>query len=281
MKILGISASCRKWGNTEILVRHALRGAADQDADTRFLRLPDLSIQQCKGCLTCLFKDRDCTIADDCTVLLDALRQADGVVLGSPVLNLFAAGTLQMALPRLFRQAYSGELSGKPCVAIAVGGMPAWEGWALPQVVSFFLALGMRLVDQFVGYAQGPGEIFFDTLACQRAIDAGRLLAEGETDFRGSPGTCPVCHCDLVFTGNNGKPHCMLCDLPGEWVEEMGRRCFEPLSGSKPRWEYPQARRHFEELILPSGKRFLERKEEIKARMDTFRKEAGIIDLNL
>lgn len=275
MKILGISASHRKWGNTDILVRHVLQGAAEEGADIRFLRLTDFAIGQCKGCLTCLFKDRDCTIADDFPEILEALRQADGLALGSPVHTLFAAGSVHMLVTRLFRQGYTGELSGKPGVALAVGGMPGWEGWALPQVVSFFLSLGMPLVDRFNGYGQGPGEIFCDTRACNRALEAGKSMAKGETAFRGDPGTCPVCHCDLVFTRGDGGPHCMLCDLPGNWVEEENRRRFVPLSDSQSRWGVKQIREHFEDLIIPSGKRFLGRKGEIQGKLDAFRKGAG------
>jgi multimeric flavodoxin WrbA len=275
VKILGISASCRKWGNTEILIRHVLQGAAEQGAEIQFLRLTDFTINQCKGCLTCLFKDRDCIIRDDFAVILKALRQADGVVLGSPIHNLFAAGSVQMLTARLFRQAYHSEFSGKVGVVITIGGMPGWEGWALPQLVSFFLSLGMPLVDQFIGYGQGPGEIFYDIQSCNRAIEAGKLMAGGETNFRGCLGTCPVCHCDLVFTHGDGRPHCMLCDIPGTWIEQEGIKRFVPLSGSRPRWQAMQIRDHFDNLILPSGKRFLGRKEEIQAKLDAFRKGAG------
>ena len=44
MRILGISASSRKWGNTAILVHHALKGAADNGAETQYLNLPELEI---------------------------------------------------------------------------------------------------------------------------------------------------------------------------------------------------------------------------------------------
>jgi len=42
MKILGISCSRRPWGNTDILVHHALKGASFEGAEIRFLRLTDL-----------------------------------------------------------------------------------------------------------------------------------------------------------------------------------------------------------------------------------------------
>lgn len=272
MKILGISASQRKWGNTDILVHHALKGASEVGADARFLRLPDLDIHQCRNCLSCLFKDQDCMIQDQFPDLLKALREADGVVLGSPVHVLFAAGSIQNMLPRLFRQIYTGELAGKPGLAIAVGGRPGWEGWALYQVMVFFLSLGMPLIDRFTGHGQGPGEIFNDPDACSRALEAGMALGRGEETFRGEPGTCPVCHGDLVRTQDNGQPRCMLCDITGEWVEREGFKRLEPRPGSHSRWEVQENRDHFETLILPSGQRFQATKRELFKKLSEFRK---------
>jgi multimeric flavodoxin WrbA len=270
--ILGISASQRKWGNTDILVRHVLKGAVCEKVEIRFLRLTDYDIRQCRGCLSCLLKDRDCIVDDQFSDLLEALRMADGVVLGSPVYSLFAAGSIQMLVPRLFRQVYTGELEGKLGIALAVGGRPGWEGWALPQVSAFFLSLGMPLVDQFMGYGQGPGEVLFESEACKRALNSGKAMATGEPVYRGKSGTCPVCHFDLVATRQGGRPWCTLCDLPGRWVECREEKQFEPLSGARPRWGYKEMREHFEKMILPSGQRFLSRKEEIRQKLETFRK---------
>ena len=64
MKILGISCSRRKLGNTNILVHHALKGASLEGAEIRFLRLTDLEIRQCNGCYKCMAKGTDC-VQDD------------------------------------------------------------------------------------------------------------------------------------------------------------------------------------------------------------------------
>jgi multimeric flavodoxin WrbA len=271
MKILGISASRRKWGNTDILVHHVLQGAAGEGAETRFLRLTDFDILQCQGCLSCLFKDRDCVIEDDFRNLLAALREADGVVLGSPVYALFAVGSLQKLVPRLFRQAYTRELAGKPGVALTVAGIHGWEGFSPAQVSTFFLFVGMPLIDQIVGHAQGPGEIFYDTEACERAAASGRAMARGDTAFRGKSGICPVCHCDIVITRRDGSAMCLLCELPGRWVEKGETKQFNPLPDARSRWEPEEVRRHFEEKILPSGKKFLARRDEIRQKLDAFR----------
>lgn len=272
MKIAGISASRREWGNTDILVRHALKGAEREGAETRFLRLTDLEIHQCKECLSCLFKGRDCIIRDQLPDLLKILRWADGVVLGSPIHTLFAAGSIQTLVPRLFRLGYTQELAGKAGIAIVVGGRPGWEGWALPQVMIFFLSLGMPIIDRFTGYGQGPGEVFYDVEACERALKSGAAMAMGETAFRGEPGTCPVCHCDLMLAGPDGRPRCMMCEIPGQWKREGEVKRFEPLPGSRSRWGCRENRDHFEKLILPSRHAFQARREAIKKKLELFRK---------
>ena len=68
MKILGISCSRRRMGNTDLLVHHALKGASLEGADIRFLRLTDLEIRQCKGCFKCMAQGTDCVQDDEVKV---------------------------------------------------------------------------------------------------------------------------------------------------------------------------------------------------------------------
>ena len=53
MKILGISVG-RKMSNTEILVKEALMGAEEMDAEVEFVRLHDLNLKPCTGCNACV-----------------------------------------------------------------------------------------------------------------------------------------------------------------------------------------------------------------------------------
>jgi multimeric flavodoxin WrbA len=273
MKILGISASRRNWGNTDILVRHALKGAESKGAETQFLRLTDFSIQQCRGCLKCLFKERDCVIDDQLVDILAAMRSADGIVLGSPIHCLSASGTLQTLLPRLFRQQYTGEFREKSSIALAIGGKPGWEGWALAQVVSFLLILGMRPIDQLIGYGQGPGEIFYDKNACQRSIDAGRRIAANEITYSGDQGTCPFCHLDLVIPGKEGEPRCMVCNISGRWTKRGTEKRFTPFPELKPGWYPDRNREHFANMILSSKNNYHNKIKEIKSKLTNFKNE--------
>ena len=52
MKILGIVASHRRLGNTEILVKEALMGAEQEGADVEIVRWTDYQILACEGLAT-------------------------------------------------------------------------------------------------------------------------------------------------------------------------------------------------------------------------------------
>jgi len=273
MKILGISASYRKWGNTDILVWHALKGARCEGSEIRFLRLTDLEIRQCTGCFACMLKSVDCVQDDHFPALLSAMRWADGVILGSPVYLLCSAGSIQTMIPRFFRMGYTEEFKDKPGLALVAAGGPGWDTFAVPQVSLFFRFLGMPVLDHVVGHGQGPGEVFYDEKACIRAVEGGAGLARGETEFRGDPGTCPACHFDLVVTRPDGSAYCVLCDLFGQWVEEGGARRFEPVPGESSRMGPGEMRKHFEESILTSAERFRSRRQDIRERLKRFQVE--------
>jgi multimeric flavodoxin WrbA len=89
MKILALNATYRKRGTTSALLEKALSGAAEAGAQTEHLILKDFDIQYCTNCLTC-YRDlkseiAPCTLDDDVTLILEKIKEADGVILGSPV----------------------------------------------------------------------------------------------------------------------------------------------------------------------------------------------------
>ncbi len=268
MRVLGVSASSRAWGNTDILVRHVLRSAEGEGAETQFLRLADFDIGSCTGCMSCIFKNRDCVIDDGLHDIVEAMRWSDAVVIGSPTYVLGAAGVINTLRERLSRfGTVCCDFRGKPAIAIAAAGVPGWEPFALPQISLTFLALGMPIVDQFVGYGQGPGEVFWDSESLARAEACGLALARGGTVYVGPPGTCPVCHFDLVKVESDGSGHCQLCDLPGSWTRDEEELRFQPRIGAQPRWSEDNLKLHLQERLLPSGSRFKSRVSEIRAKV--------------
>jgi len=82
--VLGLAGSPRKDGNTDLLLREALRGAADGGAETEFLPLRSQTIGPCVECGHCQLTGR-CALHDDVDALHDKLLAADHVVIASPI----------------------------------------------------------------------------------------------------------------------------------------------------------------------------------------------------
>jgi multimeric flavodoxin WrbA len=93
MKLLGLSFSPRKEGNTELLLEKAFDGAVRQGAETELYRVAEKNIQPCDGCGAC-FKAGECHIKDDMPALCDKMMEAEGIIFGTPVYfyNMTAQG---------------------------------------------------------------------------------------------------------------------------------------------------------------------------------------------
>ncbi|HHW42499.1 MAG TPA: flavodoxin family protein [Desulfotomaculum sp.] len=101
MKVIGVVGSPRRGGNTEILVETVLEGAAAEGAKTEVYRLNELNIRGCQGCFYCQEHGR-CRQSDDMALLYEALRTADGLVIGSPIYMNYVTAQTKLFLDRLF-----------------------------------------------------------------------------------------------------------------------------------------------------------------------------------
>ena len=84
MKVLAISSSPRKGGNSDVLYDAFLKGAAESGHETRKIRLAEKKIAPCMACYGCA-KSHICVRKDDMAEILEALKAADVIVLASPV----------------------------------------------------------------------------------------------------------------------------------------------------------------------------------------------------
>lgn len=86
-KIIAVNAGPRKGWNTDTLITHAARGAESAGAEVEKFDLFDLEgytgCISCFGCKTEANKGR-CVCRDGLTPVLDAIRESDGLIIGSP-----------------------------------------------------------------------------------------------------------------------------------------------------------------------------------------------------
>lgn len=87
MKVLAISGSPRKGGNTYLLLQRVLARVQEAGIETELVELAGRSVQGCTACLKCRqYADRDChgrkDAINECLAKID---EADALVIGSPV----------------------------------------------------------------------------------------------------------------------------------------------------------------------------------------------------
>jgi len=99
VNILGINGSPRKEGNTHVFLQTALNRAAELGASTKSIWLGDKLLRGCKGCYGCVEKKR-CVVEDDFAQIFDEIRQADGILVGSPVYHASMTAELKALLDR-------------------------------------------------------------------------------------------------------------------------------------------------------------------------------------
>lgn len=274
MRILGLIGSYRKLGNTEVLVKEALMEAQSLGAEVNVLRLTDVRVEPCKGCMACAFKQEECQIPDDWRAFRDKIAQSDAVILGAPTYLLGPAGIIKMITDRnIAFQAGTLSLATKPGAIISVSGIRRWEPFTLPMLNVFMLTSGLKLIDQVMFYAQGPGEILLDDSAMERARKVGSNIFEAagkpaeERVYLGDEGLCPACHQNL-FLVKNGVLECALCEAKAGFksVNNETKLVFDPETLKGHRWSENALLERFSSAVLPSGPRFMEERDEIRKR---------------
>ena len=86
-KIVAVNAGPRKGWNTDTLIAEAARGAADAGAAVE--RFDLFRLETYTGCISCFGCKREknkgsCVCRDGLTPVLDTIREADGLIVGSP-----------------------------------------------------------------------------------------------------------------------------------------------------------------------------------------------------
>ena len=84
MKIAALHGSPREEGNIDILLKAALKPIEEAGHDIQLFKLNNADIQPCQDCGGC-DETGICIINDDMDKIYDAIREADRVILASPI----------------------------------------------------------------------------------------------------------------------------------------------------------------------------------------------------
>lgn len=133
MKAMAIFGSPRK-GNSEFLAEYFLRCMDGHGVETTRWHLNRMRYGGCTVCDACKKGGEECVLRDDMTPLLTALKEADVVILATPLYSFDASSEVRAMLERwysyLLPRYYTGENrqtrlpEGKQMVLIVSQGAP-------------------------------------------------------------------------------------------------------------------------------------------------------------
>jgi multimeric flavodoxin WrbA len=190
LKVLGIVGSPHNHGNTAFLVENSLDVIdKEDDFEVELITLGDKNINYCVGCDKCKKTNR-CTIDDDMRELTAKVRDADALIVGSPVYFGDMTGQLKTFIDRLRPLRNIHAFKFKVCGAVSAGGFRnGGQEATIASIHDFFLVQGGIVVGDNRPTAHfgatGVGDTSKDDVGidtsvylAQRIIDVTRRLNE-------------------------------------------------------------------------------------------------------
>jgi multimeric flavodoxin WrbA len=158
MKILGISFSPRKEGNTVAMLKEALAAAKKEGAEVELYSVAGKDIQPCDGCWGCT-KTGKCHIKDDTAVLLDKMCAADGIILGTPIYFWGMTAQAKAVIDRTISlNKPEHSLNNKVCGVVAsCGSLGMVSG--LKDFSYYIVQRRMLPANQVSAYLMGPNDL--------------------------------------------------------------------------------------------------------------------------
>ena len=193
MNVLGISASPRKQGNSDLLLKRALDGAQSASATAEYLRLVDYKIAPCLECNAC-YKTGACKINDDYQIIAEKMLAADRLIFATPIFFMTVPAQAKLLIDRcqcLWAHKY---VLKKPLIqtagrdrramVIAVGGSKSKKMFDSINLTMkyYFDALDIKHVSNlFVNKIEQPGQIKNHPAALEHAFQLAKQLADPNT----------------------------------------------------------------------------------------------------
>lgn len=135
MKVVAFNGSPKKEGNTYSAINLVAEELKKEGIETEIVHVGNKLIRGCLACGQCAKnKDEKCVIKDDeVNSWIQKMKDADGIIIGSPVYYSAIAGTMKSFLDRAFyvTGVNGGMLNYKVGASVAAvrrsGGIPTFE----------------------------------------------------------------------------------------------------------------------------------------------------------
>lgn len=183
-KIVIVLGSPRKTGNSAALAEQVAAGAAAGGAAAETFYLHGMDIAPCNACDACHRPEgQGCVIADDMQELYPKLRNADALVIASPVYWFTMSAQTKIFMDRCYALESPGgsALKGKKiAILLAYADPDAFSSGAVNALRAFqdsFHYIGAEIVDMIHGSAGKAGAIRENAELMAKAYELGRRLS--------------------------------------------------------------------------------------------------------
>jgi len=183
-KILELTSSPRKNGNSTLLAHAIADGARAAGARVETVNLGALTIRPCTACDTCHASDeRFCVIRDDMRRLYAKIVAADALIYASPVYWFTVSAQMKLFMDRCYALGGPGgyALKGKRmAVALTYGDADPFRSGAVNALRTFqdaFAYVEAVLVGSVYATGLAPGDVLKKKALLKEAFSLGKALA--------------------------------------------------------------------------------------------------------
>lgn len=162
VRVLGLSGSPHRHGNTETLLDAFLEGSKAAGGEVEKVVLKDLDYAPCRGCNAC-HKTGECIVRDDAIPLFDRILDTDCLAVASPIYSMGITAELKGLIDRaqfiwarkfILKTLYfpNEHIQRHKGIFISTAGL-SWDNVfdaAFPAVTAFFNTLGFEYYDNII-----------------------------------------------------------------------------------------------------------------------------------
>lgn len=134
MKVIAINGSPKKEGNTNFAIECVANELRKENIEVETIHIGNKMIRGCLGCNKCVeMKNEKCIINDEVNGWIQKMKEADGIILGTPTYYSAIAGTMKSFLDRAIyvTSVNDGMLRHKVGAAVVAvrrsGGVPTFN----------------------------------------------------------------------------------------------------------------------------------------------------------
>jgi len=190
MKVLLISGSPKPNGNTVQIMQECMKVIEERGVETELISFAGRKIESCIACGKCS-KLGHCGLDDGLNEIIDKIRAAEGLIVGTPVYFGTARGDVMCALQRIGYVSRNTDLflTGKVGGPIAVARRGG-QTLTLQEMQMFFLINDMVVPGSSywnMVFGRTPGEALNDAEGMQTVRHFAANVAELVKKLHGAP----------------------------------------------------------------------------------------------